>query len=82
MGFDLTRPCTLVRSHGAFAWGKNAIKAAENAGTLEIVAQMAMNTVLLNPQVKKNGSILARQALFKKTRQKRILRSKIMSKTS
>jgi L-ribulose-5-phosphate 4-epimerase len=59
MGFDPNaRPCTLVRSHGTFAWGKNAIKAAENAGTLEIVAQMAMNTVLLNPQVKRMDQFL------------------------
>ncbi len=41
-------PAVLVRSHGPFTWGKNAIDAAKNAGTLEIVAEMALKTLRLN----------------------------------
>jgi L-ribulose-5-phosphate 4-epimerase len=35
-------PGVLVRSHGPFAWGKNALKAAENAAVLEEVANIAL----------------------------------------
>jgi len=44
-------PAVLVKSHGPFAWGKDALKAANNGGTLEIVAEMALKTLKLNPQV-------------------------------
>ncbi len=44
-------PGVLVRSHGVFAWGKNPVKATENAATLEIVADMALNTFALNADV-------------------------------
>jgi L-ribulose-5-phosphate 4-epimerase len=41
----------LVQSHGAFAWGPSGKKAVENALALEIVAEMAMKTVQLNPGI-------------------------------
>jgi L-ribulose-5-phosphate 4-epimerase len=41
----------LVRNHGPFAWGPSGKKAVENALALEIVAEMAMKTIQLNPQV-------------------------------
>ncbi len=41
-------PAVLVRSHGPFTWGKSAKDAAKNAGTLEIVAEMAIKTMQLN----------------------------------
>lgn len=41
-------PAVLVRSHGPFTWGKNSYEAAKNAGTLEIVAEMALKTIQLN----------------------------------
>ncbi len=44
-------PAVLVRSHGPFTWGKSAKDAAKNAGTLEIVAEMALKTQMLNPEV-------------------------------
>lgn len=40
-------PCVLVRSHGPFAWGKNALEAVHNAVVLEEVAMMAWHTEAL-----------------------------------
>jgi L-ribulose-5-phosphate 4-epimerase len=42
-------PGVLVASHAPFAWGKDAHYAVENAIVLEFSAQMAMNTLALNP---------------------------------
>ncbi len=42
-------PAVLVQSHGPFCWGKDAKTAAYNAAVLEIAAQMALKTLLLNP---------------------------------
>jgi L-ribulose-5-phosphate 4-epimerase len=39
----------LVRNHGPFVWGPSGKKAVENALALEIVAEMAMKTMQLNP---------------------------------
>lgn len=39
----------LVRNHGPFVWGASGAKAVENALALEIVAEMAMKTLQLNP---------------------------------
>lgn len=44
-------PGVLVHSHGVFTWGKTPKKASENAATLEIVADMALHTFMLNPQI-------------------------------
>jgi L-ribulose-5-phosphate 4-epimerase len=58
-GFAITRrfagldplaiPAVLVRGHAPFCWGRTAHEAAHNAIVLENVAQMAYQTVLLNP---------------------------------
>lgn len=42
-------PAVLVRNHGPFAWGATAEKALETALALEIVADMALRTLALNP---------------------------------
>ncbi len=42
-------PAVLVRSHGPFAWGPTPAKALESALALEIVADMALKTLSLNP---------------------------------
>ena len=42
-------PAVLVRNHGPFAWGPNGAKAVETALALEIVADMAIRTLSLNP---------------------------------
>lgn len=46
-------PGTVVSFHGPFAWGKNAIDAAQNALILEEVAKMAMGTMQINSQAEK-----------------------------
>jgi len=42
-------PAVLVRNHGPFTWGPSATKAVETALALEIVADMALKTLALNP---------------------------------
>jgi len=49
---DPTQVCgVLVHSHGPFVWGPNGKKAVENAFALEIVAEMALKAIQINPQV-------------------------------
>lgn len=49
-GLDpLDVPAVFVRNHGPFAWGPSAVKAVETALALEIVADMAIKTLSLNP---------------------------------
>jgi L-ribulose-5-phosphate 4-epimerase len=45
-------PGVLVASHAPFAWGETAAKAVENAIVLEFAAQMALNSMLLNSEIK------------------------------
>lgn len=42
-------PAVLVAGHGPFSWGASPRKAVENAVALEATAQMALNTLRLNP---------------------------------
>ncbi len=42
----------LVYGHGPFVWGPDGHKAVENAFALEIIAEMASRTMLLNPEAK------------------------------
>ncbi len=44
-------PGILVRGHGPFCWGSNAVDAVHNAVVLEQVARMAYYTLQLNPEV-------------------------------
>jgi L-ribulose-5-phosphate 4-epimerase len=41
----------LVNGHGPFVWGESGKKAVENALALEIVAEMALKTLQLDPHV-------------------------------
>ena len=61
-GLDpLAVPAVLVRNHGPFAWGPSAAKAVETALALEIVADMALKTLALNPAAPPApGHLLAR----------------------
>jgi L-ribulose-5-phosphate 4-epimerase len=42
-------PGVLVQGHGPFAWGTNGAEAVENAQALEIIAEMALNSLALTP---------------------------------
>jgi L-ribulose-5-phosphate 4-epimerase len=44
-------PAVLVHGHGPFAWGPTSAKAVENAFVLEVVAEMALKALQINPQV-------------------------------
>jgi L-ribulose-5-phosphate 4-epimerase len=43
----------LIGNHAPFSWGKTAEKAVYNSAVLEAIAQMALLTEQINPQVKK-----------------------------
>ena len=47
----LSVPAVLVKSHGPFAWGKNAYEAVHNAAILEEIAFMNYHSCTLNPDV-------------------------------
>lgn len=48
----LAMPGALVKSHGVFAWGKDADNAVHNAVVMEYVAKMATEAEALNSEIK------------------------------
>jgi L-ribulose-5-phosphate 4-epimerase len=51
-GMDpLSRPAVLVAGHAPFTWGASVAEAAYHAVVLEEVAQMALQTMMVNPKV-------------------------------
>ncbi|MCD8482722.1 MAG: L-ribulose-5-phosphate 4-epimerase AraD [Verrucomicrobia bacterium] len=66
-GLDpLQIPAVLVRGHGPFAWGPTGLKAVEIAFALEIVAQMAQQTLALNPAAPPLPEALHRKHFLRK----------------
>ena len=59
-------PAIVVKNHGPFAWGKTAKRAAYNAVVLEAVAEMAYNTMTLNPRTKRVQQYLLDKHYFRK----------------
>jgi L-ribulose-5-phosphate 4-epimerase len=59
-------PAALVASHGPFTWGHDADEAVANATALETVAEMARQTLILNPGVKAMPSYLAEKHYLRK----------------
>ena len=55
----------LLTGHGPFTWGETVDKAVENSIVLEAIAQMGINTLSLNPQVKLPQYILDKHYLRK-----------------
>lgn len=65
IGADKIHAC-LVYSHGPFSWGKDAVASVDVAVVLEVVAQMAFNTEILQTAVNANGGIPMQQDLLMK----------------
>jgi len=56
----------LVHGHGPFAWGPSGAKAVENALALEIVAEMALKVLQLNPAAQPISPFLLDKHFFRK----------------
>lgn len=61
-----TVPAVLVKSHGPFTWGSSGAKAVENAFALEIIAEMTMKTLQLNPAAEPIPQYLLDKHFFRK----------------
>lgn len=59
-------PAVLVRNHGPFAWGNSGAKAVETAQALEIVADMAIKTLAINPTAPPAPAHLLDKHFFRK----------------
>lgn len=44
-------PAVLVHSHGPFTWGKDPFEAVHNSVVLDTLAEMALKSVTINPEV-------------------------------
>ena len=59
-------PAALVRGHGPFVWGPSGEKAVETALALEIVADMALKTLSINPGAHLLGRHLVEKHFLRK----------------
>jgi len=59
-------PAILVNGHGPFVWGASGRDACETAFALEIVAEMALKALHLNPDAQPIGSHLLDKHFFRK----------------
>jgi L-ribulose-5-phosphate 4-epimerase len=65
--FDpLHHPAVLVASHGPFTWGTDVADAVHNAGVLEFIAQLASETLKINPKLKPMQSALLDKHFLRK----------------
>jgi L-ribulose-5-phosphate 4-epimerase len=65
--FDpLHHPAVLVASHGPFTWGKDVADAVHNAGVLEFIAQLASETLKINPKLKPMQGVLLDKHFLRK----------------
>jgi L-ribulose-5-phosphate 4-epimerase len=59
-------PAVLVAGHGPFTWGTGAHEAVANAVALEAVAEMALATLMLDPQAAPLESCLSERHFLRK----------------
>ena len=59
-------PGVVVKNHGPFAWGRTPAGAVYNAVVLDKVAEMAYNTMTLNPRTKRVQQYLLDKHYFRK----------------
>lgn len=62
----------LVRNHGPFTWSTSSAKAVETARALEIIAQMAWQTLCLGPAAEAIANHLLNRHFFERTGATRI----------
>ena len=51
-------PGILVQSHGPFAWGLNHEDGYKNAERLELIAELAFKSLLINKNIKMDKSLI------------------------
>ncbi len=59
-------PAVLVRHHGPFAWATSGAKAVETALALEIIAQLALQTLALRPDIDPMPRLLSETHFLRK----------------
>ena len=59
-------PAVLVHSHGPFTWGKDPFDAVHNCMVLETLAEMALKTFVVNPEVSKMQDTLLDKHFLRK----------------
>ena len=65
--FDpMQHPAVLVASHGPFTWGKDVADAVHNSGVLEFIAQLASETLKINPNLKPMQPVLLDKHFLRK----------------
>lgn len=62
----MSMQAVLVAAHGPFTWGKSPADAAHCAKTLELLAQMASQTLAISPGVKSISQTLLDKHFFRK----------------
>jgi len=62
----LHHPAVLVASHGPFTWGRDVADAVHNAGVLEFIAQLASETLRINPKTQPMQSALLSKHFLRK----------------
>lgn len=58
-------PGIVVKNHGPFSWGKDADAAVYHAVVMEVVAEMALKTLLLNPDASMQQYVLDKHYMRK-----------------
>ena len=62
----MQHPAVLVASHGPFTWGEDVADAVHNAGVLEFIAQLASETLKINPTLKPMQPVLLDKHFLRK----------------
>ena len=59
-------PGILVNSHGVFTWGKSPQDSVKKAEAIEIIAKMALHSLIINPDIKPINKNLHNKHFFRK----------------